>query len=411
MNYHAVIYLLFILFITSCGKEKETKKYFISLENPSNIARFEEPITIDKSKILGILDSLGNNQTPVLLDSLGTIIPFQLDDTDQDGLWDEFNTVLDFNAAQKRSLELTTIPTSEVPSFKHYTNIRFGIGTSKKNVKEVLHYKREGDPRKKDSLFFQMEGPAWENDKIGFRLYFDPRNGIDIFGKTTSNMVLDQVGLQGNYHELENWGMDILKVGNSLGAGAIAIKHNDTLTRVTGITATKFKIIKEGPIKSVFEMVYKKEKIGKQTLDITNRISIWKGQWGYKSEVFFSGISEKTQLVSGIVNLKPNEMSTSITDASFSLKSYGKQSENDDFMGMAIVIENQNYSSHEEAPSEGDGVTKTYTLTMTATKEKPSTYYFLSGWEKSDAQFKTKQGFDQMVYQMTQRIEKPIIIK
>jgi len=29
---------------------------------------------------------------------------------------------------------------------------------------------------------FQMEGPGWENDVVGFRNYFDARNGIDIYG-------------------------------------------------------------------------------------------------------------------------------------------------------------------------------------------------------------------------------------
>ena len=39
-----------------------------------------------------------------------------------------------------------------------------------------------------------MEGSAWENDLVGFRNYMDQRNGMDIFGKTTPDMVLDQCG-------------------------------------------------------------------------------------------------------------------------------------------------------------------------------------------------------------------------
>lgn len=50
-----------------------------------------------------------------------------------------------------------------------------------------------------------MEGPAGKNDKVGFRNYYDLRNGMDIFGKITDKMVLDTIGLTGSYHDLSNW--------------------------------------------------------------------------------------------------------------------------------------------------------------------------------------------------------------
>ena len=39
------------------------------------------------------------------------------------------------------------------------------------------------------SFDIQFEGPGWESDKIGYRLYLDWRNAIDIFGKKTNKMV------------------------------------------------------------------------------------------------------------------------------------------------------------------------------------------------------------------------------
>ncbi len=48
------------------------------------------------------------------------------------------------------------------------------------------------------SAAYQMEGPAWENDLVGFRNYLDQRNGMDIFGKIESRMVLDSVGVAGS---------------------------------------------------------------------------------------------------------------------------------------------------------------------------------------------------------------------
>ncbi|MBK7700210.1 MAG: DUF4861 family protein [Saprospiraceae bacterium] len=45
-------------------------------------------------------------------------------------------------------------------------------------------------------------------------------------------MVLNSVGIHENYHEMQDWGMDILKVGNSLGAGAIGLIIGDSLFRI-----------------------------------------------------------------------------------------------------------------------------------------------------------------------------------
>jgi len=74
------------------------------------------------------------------------------------------------------------------------------------------------------SFDIQFEGPGWESDKIGYRIYLDWRNAIDIFGKKTNALVLQNVGLDGfdSYHEMQEWGVDILKVGDALGIGTLA---------------------------------------------------------------------------------------------------------------------------------------------------------------------------------------------
>lgn len=40
------------------------------------------------------------------------------------------------------------------------------------------------------SFDIRYEGPGWENNRIGYRLYLDWRNAIDIFGKKTSENIL-----------------------------------------------------------------------------------------------------------------------------------------------------------------------------------------------------------------------------
>ncbi|WP_298313988.1 DUF4861 domain-containing protein [uncultured Aquimarina sp.] len=412
MKHLFIITSIFILIISSCKKtEKHTiKAKYISFKNILDVNRTDESIVITRDKILSILDSIPNNKIPIIKDSSGKTIPFQLDDLEKDGIWDELSLTLDFTSNQTVKLELTTIARESIPSFTPRTNIRFGIGTNKINVKEVLEQNRTGDPRANDSLFYQMEGPAWENDKVGFRFYFDPRNGIDIFGKTTSELVLDRVGLgDANYHELDDWGMDILKVGNSLGAGALAIKHNDSLIRITGKDQAEFKIIAEGPVRSIFDMIYKNSKIGERNIDLTHRITIWKGQWGYQSEVFFSGVTDDMKLVSGIVNLKPNKPYSKTLKNYYALETFGPQSENNDALGMAIIVSKEDFINKGEALQEKADIQQTYYTIMSASNKKSTAFYVLSGWEQSDQQFKTYNGFKKMIDNKIERLSNPIL--
>ena len=409
-----LLYSVVVLSLLNCNNKtkQNIENNQLSFQNTLPIKRVQEAVSISRKKLSGILGNIGNDSIPVLVSKSGNIIPFQLEDTDSDGNWDALLTSLDFLPNEIIHLEVKKISKQTAPSFQNETNVRFGVGKTKKNVSEVVTYQREGDPREKDSLFFQMEGPAWENDKVGFRFYFDPRNGIDIFGKTTSKMVLDKVGLHSNYHKLENWGMDVLKVGNSLGAGAIALKApNGKLHRLTGIEKTTFNIITEGPVKSIFEMKYEGVKIEDQTINITHRVSIVKGQWGYKSELFFSGIKKPINLVSGIVNLKSNTENSEKFHNAFCLKSFGLQSENKDHLGMAILVNEQDYIKHYSVGKKETGISTTYLVEMKASNTKTAAFHFLAGWEKSNTQFSSVEGFDTMLKNFSNKINNPIVIK
>ena len=93
------------------------------------------------------------------------------------------------------------------------------IGGTFKNVQSLKLAPEHTD----HSFDIRYEGPGWESNKIGYRLYLDWRNAIDIFGKKTEAMVLPKVGLDGfdSYHEMSDWGSDILKAGKGIGIGSI----------------------------------------------------------------------------------------------------------------------------------------------------------------------------------------------
>ncbi len=92
---------------------------------------------------------------------------------------------------------------------------------------------------------FPYEGVGWENEIVGYRLYLDERAVTDIFGKRTPDIVLDRVDYRSKYHDLADWGMDVMKVGPSLGVGGLGLYRGDILERFGAEGQISIKVLEE----------------------------------------------------------------------------------------------------------------------------------------------------------------------
>ncbi len=110
----------------------------------------------------------------------------------------------------------------EYPQFEKRTNLRLGIKQEDGIYQEVDNY-RALPCNDGFEIIAQAESVNWENDKIAFRVYFDCRNVKDLFGKLKSEMIIDKIQTPElpSYHELADWGMDVLHCGSSSGSGGL----------------------------------------------------------------------------------------------------------------------------------------------------------------------------------------------
>lgn len=333
--------------------------------------------------------SLG--QTPFKILHQQNEIPYQLIDKDGDGNWDHLLTLIDIKGLTTDSLIFQK--TDHSPQYSNATQVRHkklidhSFGEEVKRDTMILGLEATDFTKVKLPPYL-TEGPAWENDKVGFRLYFDKRNGRDIWGKLTSSLVLDQVGTDTtiSYHELQPWGMDILKVGGSLGAGAVAFIYNDSIYRLAGdqFESIVYEELYDGPIQSAFRMVYKGYKMHPSipAFDLEEKISITKGQWYYQNQIKVVNAPEDLELATGIVNLHNIAFKYLEVENQIGMYSYGLQSENKDELGMAIIVNRDEFKDFLSAPSSGNGVVNTHIIKM---KIQPNgnEYKFLAMWSKS----------------------------
>lgn len=160
---------------------------------------------------------------------------------------------------------------------------------------------RSDYPRRTNALFsHKIEGVGWESERNAFRLYFDKRNAIDIYGKRRPSMQLEIFASPDYvYHDESPQGRDVYRVGNSIGVGSIAALVNGKIERVSEVKDRQWRIVSTGPVRSIVDLTYSGWSLGGHELNLKSRITIWAGEYGFTHSITAEGNVPGT-LVTGV---------------------------------------------------------------------------------------------------------------
>lgn len=413
MRISILISLLLGWLAASCTSSPEVT---LRVHNPLDQERKDANILLSRGEIARWVD-IPDGKLPVLMASDGTPIPSQPDDVDGDGSWDELFALTDMEAGESLNITLSFLSPEAYPQFKVRTNLHLGDATN--NYQELSQASRlEGISYHNytgvTEAAFQMEGVAWENDKVGFRNYMDQRNGMDIFGKTTSEMVLEEVGIEGapSYHEPGPWGMDVLKVGTSLGAGGIAYLFKDSLYRLGDNGSGSYEVVFQGPLRSRFKLDYPDWRLGEEQLHVSHQVQIVAGRLCYGNLVSYSGTEEELSLVPGIVNMHSDSLHMVQLNEQFTaLLTHDRQSEDGSWLCMALVVPSAYLSSWGETPDEGEGIIQTYYAALDASPNEAQLYRFYAFWEKEDPGWASLAEIENYLQTEAERLSQSVIYK
>lgn len=275
------------------------------------------------------------------------------------------------------------------------------VGGEFKNV----NYLRVPPEHKDHSWFIRYEGPGWESDKVGYRFYLDQRNATDVFGKVKPEMALQKTGLDGfdSYHNMQDWGMDVMKVGKSVGVGSIATLYNKSALRVEKTDSVDCRITENGAIYSSILSRYFGWQVGEKKHDVSSRLSIHAG----------SRLSRELLIVSNNINnittgITKDKASKVITDKGNKeqwayVATYGKQSLNSDNLGLAVFFKPESVNEFTE-----DEFSHLVSLKPEGGKVE---YYFLAAWEKEPNGIKNEEAFRSYIAQIAQVLANPVQVK
>lgn len=151
---------------------------------------------------------------------------------------------------------------------------------------------------------------AWENDFGAYRMYGpalakeNPSNGVDFWLKKTTELIVDtfyynELNLHKSYHTDWGKGLDLYKVGHTLGAGGFAPFYNDSL--FIGNHFDSYEVLANGPIRSQFKLTYNQFKVGDDYFKAEITITTDAGSIMNKAEVKLIGNEKALAMASGIV--------------------------------------------------------------------------------------------------------------
>jgi hypothetical protein len=257
---------------------------------------------------------------------------------------------------------------------------------------------------------FKYEGFGWESELVGYRYYFDNRGAVDIFGKQQVGLALKEVGLDGDdYHALDEWGMDVLKVGGSLGLGALGAYVDGEIVKVTDFQSSHVSIRNDAIYASAM-LSANAWQVGDNTYDLQVTYRIAGGQ---RLTEVIGDADGLNHWASGIVNHVSNDKSKADvklmaegissttqgqdTKAWCYRATYGKQSLNDDNLGMALFY-----------PCENSTLIDSELNIAVAMQGSMAHYYFLAGWEAENSLFASEARFSEYLKQTQTRLNKQI---
>ncbi|MFV8359970.1 DUF4861 family protein [Flavobacterium sp. LS1P3] len=256
------------------------------------------------------------------------------------------------------------------------------IGGTFKNVEKLKLAPEHTD----HSFDIRYEGPGWESNKIGYRLYLDWRNAIDIFGKKTEAIILPQVGKDGfdSYHEMSDWGSDILKAGKGIGIGSIDRYLNKQRVHFYEVDSTIAKIENKAKSSGI-KINYYGWKSASDKIDFISELTINPDQRYTKHTIQAS--EAIAGICTGIVKQKNTVVLKNVSQNKkwAYLATYGTQTLVPDKLGMAIFYEIKTIESEEDAEFD-------HLLIFKPTK-KPTSFYFLGAWEQEVNGIKSKEEF------------------
>jgi hypothetical protein len=393
--------LVLSTFISGCtfpGKRREVPQIQMLVNNPLPVKRTDEFVVLPVADLKEIAPNFSPEAFVVMDTASNQEIPYQLDDMDNDGEGDEIAMVLNMEPGEQKGIVIRYAPEG-TPEWRP---VYFG---SRKRTRAAIHP--------------EYEGIGWESELIAYRVYPDYRNSISVFGKQEPGLSLDKFAASTRgrgYDYLETWGVNVLDGGKSVGCGGFGLWYESKLLKPLNIfrgsspkpddmIARYTRVVADGPIRSVAQVVFDKWRVGDETLKVTATYSIFAGQRWTRNQITIEGADSPTKVAAGL--MKSESATLKRDEENGLLYTWGSQSHRDtpDDLGIALIYPTENLDSFYE-----DDTSDSYLAILNPGADNEIAYWSLAAWSSGELGVRKDTEFADLVLSVAQKIKHPLTV-
>lgn len=280
------------------------QRFSINVTNRSNVELNAQPVTVN----------LQPNIKSAVVKLNGQEIPCQLDDLDGNGQFDELFFLTDLKGKEKQSFEIQLFDKGEPRNYEPQVYAEMLL--SNKNVKESNKHDLYISSLTVDNgtnPYWQLHhhGPAFENKLVAYRIYFDHRQTVDIYGKYHQGLELRQTQFYpDSLQKATGFGDDVLWVGSTLGLGTLRGWNGQEPIMLEDVAHRTLRIIARGPLRTIVEVIDDGWNAPTATsntstpITMTTRYTLYAGRRDCMVDIRFDRSAADYQFCTGIINVK-----------------------------------------------------------------------------------------------------------
>lgn len=282
----------------SASAQGQEKKIEVSVENPWNAEKVDEPVVID-------LSSLGAGFTvksATVFDGTNEI-PSQLDDMNGDTRADELAFVINLPASGKKTLNVTLSSLKSDKTYPARVYAEMLFRTSKKN-KYAKGYAIYADGASDTYNVQHHHGAAFESELVAYRIYFNEKQTTDLYGKFHKGLELEESQFYPTDEQLKRgFGDDVIKVNSSCGAGTLRGWDGTQSTLIKPVAVRGQRILASGPVRTIVDAEVKGWQYQNKELNMINRYTLYAGHRDAQVDVLFDAPLDKEVFCTGVQNI------------------------------------------------------------------------------------------------------------
>jgi len=235
--------------------------------------------------------------------------PYQLDDTDGDGNYDELCFLTDFEKKEKRLFEIELYSNGAPKKFEPRVFaeiVQRNSKVSEKNKHNIYLNSISFERGINSYSLVHHHGVAFESELICARIYFDHRQAVDLYGKKHKRLELKDTQFYPSAQQLaEGYGDDVLWVGKSVGLGAMWAWDGEKGISLEDVDHRTQKIIANGPLRTIVEIEDYNWRPTPSSEQITmkTRYTVYAGHRDIFTDIKFSRPAAGYEFLTGLVNV------------------------------------------------------------------------------------------------------------